>query len=820
MSRARPRFAVLMDNLGAEYQGQIRRSIGLAATQRQIDILIVTGQRLGAPSLAETAQNGVYALLGPEVVDGLIVVSSTLGHFCTQETLATLCRSYAPLPVCSVGVALDGVPSVVVDNVGGMARGVEHLVRDHDCRRVAFIAGPRDSAESEQRLAGHRSVLERYDLAVDERLVVHGEFSITSGAVAMRELLERRVAFDAVMAANDNMALGAMEVLQSSGFHVPRDVPVCGFDDISLAHFAKPSLTSLRQPMRWLGATAVALVARQVAGEAVEPFLSAPTELVRRESCGCGYQLRLTARPEGPPFATLTDVLVARREALKEVLRQSVAVASDTLGDWPARLLDALEEELIGVEGRFMKALEYVLERAQIEGASVDEFQRVVSLLRSELRSAHVVDQVAMQQVERLWHTARVVVGAASIRAQGRQRMDTELASFLLGRSSQRFATALNLPLLREALAHELPGMSIPRAAVSLFVDASARELKPLFLMVDGKEIDVLDQRFPAGELAPAPALEPAACESSVVLPLTFETMPLGVAVLAGAATISMYESLRQQISSAIKSAALHREVIQQVALRERMEQERMRDESRLAAHIQTTMIPATLVAPGLELAAVMLPAAEAGGDYYDVLPVEDGAWLAIGDVAGHGLGAGMIMLMVQSMVSSLTRVRPELPPSEVVSLLNEALYDGVRHRLKLNEHVTLTVLRYDRDGRVRFAGAHEELILWRARTGHCEILSPPGFWVGALPSVRQLTSDGELRLEPGDLLVLHTDGFTEARNAHHEQLGFERLVAAVEQFGARPVEELRDRIVDLADGWCASFDDDRTLVVARYRAP
>ncbi|MBN2196092.1 MAG: SpoIIE family protein phosphatase [Polyangiaceae bacterium] len=820
MARPRLRFALLLGSLNSEYECQIRRSIEIATREREIDLVVVTGQRLGAPAIAEAAQNGVYALLGVSAVDGVIVVSSTLGHFCSRDALAALCRSYAPLPVCSLGVALDGIPSVVVDNASGMEVGVTHLIEIHQCRRIAFIAGPRDSTESEHRLAGYRAALHQRGLEVDGCLVQYGEFTMATGATAMRTLLDSGAVCDAVVAANDSMALGAMDVIQSRGFNVPRDIAVLGFDDISLAQIAKPSLTSLRQPLRWMGARAVETIVLQLDGEVATPCASSLTELVRRESCGCGYELRLTGHPEGISYATLADAVVARRQHLIDVLDQAVSVTSDALGSWPARLLDALEEELIGNEGRFVRSLEYVLERAGAEGASLDEFQRVVSLLRTELRSARVTDRVSTQQAERLWHTARVVVGAASVRAQGRQRMDSEHASYVLGRSAQRFATALSLPSLREALAQELPGLGIDRAAVSLYVDSSATELRPLFLMLDGQEVEPTEPRFPASDLAPSPALEPVECQSSVVVPLTFEASPLGIAVLAGTATTSMYEPLRQQIASAIKSAALHREVIQQVALRERLEQERMRDESRVAVHIQTTMIPATIIAPGLEFAAVMLPAAEAGGDFYDVLGMEDSAWLAIGDVAGHGLGAGMIMLMVQSMVAALTRVRPELPPSEIVSLLNEALYENVRHRLKRNEHVTLTVLRYGRDGRIRFAGAHEEIIVWRANSGLCETVTPPGFWVGAMPNVREITTDAELVLHEGDLLVLHTDGLTEARNAHHEQFGFERLVAAVEQLGSRPVEEVRDRILELVDSWCASFDDDRTLVVARYRSP
>ena len=814
----RRRFALLIDSLGAEYEVQMRAAVEGAAARHDIEVLITMGQRLGGSDPTECAQNSIYTLLSPQTVDGVIVVSSTIGHYYSTGELARFCRGFAPLPVCSVGVALDGIPSIVIDNAGGMERAVTHLIETHGCQRIAFIAGPKNSTESEERLVGYRQALVQHNLVPDERLVVYGEFSVASGGTALTELIERGVVFDALVCANDYMALGAMDVLKAQGMAVPRDLLLCGFDDIAAAQFANPSLTSLRQPIRWLGKQAVELLVQSLGGESPALYSSAPTELVRRESCGCGYQQTLTARPQSEG-QTIEEVLATRRKALEEMLVEAVAVTPEALGNWPGRLLDALEEELMGTEGRFIRALDYVLNKAQTEGASLDEFQRVVSLLRSEMRGAQTSDGMLQRQMERLWHTARVVIGAASIRVQGRMRMDGELASFLLGRSSHRLGTALSLPLMRQALADELPGMGITRASVSLYTDVSAQTLKPFFMMLDGREVETQLTAFPANQLGPSGVLDPARCESSIAIPLTFEATQLGVAVLAGTANSVIYEGLRQQVSSAIKGASLHREVVQQVAIRERLEQERLREESRVAAHIQTAMSPTSPEVPGLEVAAVMLPAAEAGGDYYDVLPTPDGAWLGIGDVAGHGLGAGMIMLMVQSMVASLARVVPELKPSAMVTILNEALFDNVHHRLGRTEYVTLTVLRYLRDGNVEFCGAHEDIILWRASTGRCETISPPGLWVGAIPSIREISKDAALKLEDGDLLVLYSDGLTEARNAHHEQFSLERLVAAVEQLGSQPVRSIRDRLLELVENWCTAFDDDRTLLVARYRA-
>jgi sigma-B regulation protein RsbU (phosphoserine phosphatase) len=245
---------------------------------------------------------------------------------------------------------------------------------------------------------------------------------------------------------------------------------------------------------------------------------------------------------------------------------------------------------------------------------------------------------------------------------------------------------------------------------------------------------------------------------------------------------------------------------------------ERLEKELEIANRIQTSILPRQLSAPRLSVAAVMRPASEVGGDYYDFLPTDDGAWIGIGDVAGHGLTAGLVMLMVQGVVAALTKV-PGATPASVAVRLNEVLHDNIRDRLRNDEHVTFTLLRVSGDGRVRFAGAHEELLLWRRRTGLCEAVETPGTWLGAVPDISRFTVENELQLEPGDVLVLYTDGITEAMDARGQLFGVDRLMDALAEAHDRPVAALRDHLLEAALAHCPQPQDDVTLLVLRYEA-
>lgn len=817
MKRTRPAVALLLDTLTSEYSAQLQCAVERAARHRGVDLLVAAGNGLGSEIGLERAQNRVFDLLGPDSIDGVIVVSATLGHRCGPEGLLELCRSYRPLPVCSIGVSLQGVPSLLIDNQGGMELAVGHLLDVHECRKIAFISGPKGSFEAEQRLAGYRKAHADRGLAVDDQLIEYGNFTLTAGILGMRSLLDRVGLPDAVAAANDKTALGALDTMQQAGISVPGTVRICGFDDINSAHFARPSLSTLRQPMWWLGEQSVDSILRQMAGDPVPATQAGPVEFVRRDSCGCGFQAAWTVAPNGPERCTVREVIRERWGELVQALLGAVSIPPHRLGRWPELLLYALDQELSGESGRFGAALEELLERAQAEGASLDEFQRVVSALRFELRKTRILDERENRKIERIWHAARVAVGAASIRLLGRRGLDIEAASAGLGRSGERLAATLNLTLLKDALIEDLPALRIQRAALSLYTGPRSSQLKTLAVIIDGREAAAPSEPFAEGKLAPDVIFRSEAAQTSIVLPITFDAEHLGVAVFGAGALPSVYESLRQQIGSAVEGALLHREMVAQVGARERLERERVTQEAALAADIQKSICPATLQVPGLEVAAVMLPAAEAGGDYYDVLPAEGGAWLAIGDVAGHGLGAGLVMLMIQSMVGSQSRTRPEPTPAQMVNVINETVWDNVRFRLRRDDHATLTVFRYSTDGRLRFAGAHEDILVWRSRSETCELVPTPGFWVGAVPDVRHLTVESELRLEPGDVMLLCTDGVTEPRNPHHEQFGISRVADLVRATSHESVATIRDRIVEAINGWSSSLDDDLTLLVARY---
>jgi HAMP domain-containing protein len=246
---------------------------------------------------------------------------------------------------------------------------------------------------------------------------------------------------------------------------------------------------------------------------------------------------------------------------------------------------------------------------------------------------------------------------------------------------------------------------------------------------------------------------------------------------------------------------------------------EALASELALAARMQQSLLPPAPRVAGLDIAGAMAAATQVGGDYYDVLPAEGGAWIAIGDVSGHGFNTGIVTLLAQSAIAAVTQARPAAEPAEVLQIVNDVLHDLVRTRLGLRDHMTLTLLRYRDDGNVEFAGAHQEIIV-RAADGTPRTIETSGPWLGIVPDIGPHLIKGRFQLADGETMVLFTDGVVEARLASGDMFGLERLLAAVAELPHdAAAEAVRDAVFARVHAAAPQLDDDATVVAIRRLA-
>jgi len=218
-------------------------------------------------------------LIQSQKADGLIVIGQSDQH----EALNAVARTYLPLVVWGAHLPSQLYCSVGSDNIGGARLAVEHLVQKGR-RRIAFLGVP-SLPEVGLRYDGYRRALAAAGIAEDPALLAPAHFTVDTAYDTVRGLIDSKVPFDAIFAVSDVIAIAAIKALNAAGLRVPDDVAVVGFDDITIAAYVNPPLTSVRQDLARGAKVMIDLLFRRMEGENT-PSATMPAELVVRKSCG------------------------------------------------------------------------------------------------------------------------------------------------------------------------------------------------------------------------------------------------------------------------------------------------------------------------------------------------------------------------------------------------------------------------------------------------------------------------------------------------------------------------------------------------------
>ena len=336
----RPRIAFLAAFLDDEYEWVIWRGVRRAVEERGGSVVYFSGGSFEDPNPNRRARSRIFDWVDAGAVDGILCVSSVLGHFVGVPGIERWLLERGLLTL-TIGPS-EHLPSVMVDDSTGVTQLMHHLIAHHGHKRIAFVTGNPSNAEAQRRLSTYIQVLSDSGLSFDPRLTLTGDFTHQSGVAAIRELFDVRKipldAVDAVVCSNDYMAFGAIEELVRRQIPVPDRMPVVGFDDIAAARTFQPSLTTVRQPLGELGRQGAQRLFALLDGGASPGALTLETELVLRRSCGC----------------VPTDIASMREPRFADDAAAPVSAAA---------LEAALAAELQGAPGTLTRTLEPALRR-------------------------------------------------------------------------------------------------------------------------------------------------------------------------------------------------------------------------------------------------------------------------------------------------------------------------------------------------------------------------------------------------------------------------------------------------------------------------
>ena len=546
------------------FLGAVLKGFRTAAAEHDCNLLIAAGsEHLLGDAVCQAAWP--FAGASSEV--------APVGHFNTDALMVVppvrtaAARRYlndlaaARFPVTFLG-AESGAAYVAIDNRAGITAAFEHLVaHGHEC--VAFVAGdPSDRGDTRSRLHAFRAAATEAGLEVDDRLIAYGSHTRHGGRAATERILGSGVAFTALMASNDQSAIGAMDVFGREQLRVPHDVAVVGFDDQPSAAAHVPSLTSVAYPLKAAAHALLELTLRRIrAPQQEHERIIVEPRLVTRLSCGCvpgsGYA-GASGRSERRHGSRSIDRIV--RAVLQHLraegsARWHGAEPEDVCRGTVAAFLRVLAAE--GDHASFIATLAPILHYVERVDADANACQAIVTELRREMITRLADDTVVRRErAEDLLHGARLAFSEAAHRRDRRHRVEADYRSNAVGRVTAHLLAATTEEQIRAVLREHLGDVGIREAALlTMSEHANVAAERPIGLDAIA---DAARRGFPGF----SEGLQRRDERFHLALvPITFDGEQVGCA-LFDAARMGPLGTIARQIGAGLDNARLHAEVL------------------------------------------------------------------------------------------------------------------------------------------------------------------------------------------------------------------------------------------------------------------
>lgn len=375
MSRSElKRIGFLATQFDEYYQNLVFHGAMEEARLYPMQLIFYEGSNTDTLAKEGALDDTAFTLATKAELDGLIVMTNTMGSTYSKERISGYLASFKDIPKVSIGLSFDGIYSLVADTSGGIAQITAHLVEIHHRKNFLFLAGPEHHPESEARkeefLSMVSSLLPKLSVTI-----IHADFLEECAYQEILSEIERKWSYDAVVAANDQMALGAIRALEEHGILVPTDVSVTGFDDIPYSTLSIPALTTIHQPTTELGRRAISFLAKELNihdGLGFGLLTDLSSAFVIRQSCGCineeQHTVELGETTGKQQLRNLFSLQIGER-ARSEVLRriEAALVRSFSLDD----ILKAFGEGLKRLGIRFGAVVLFDREVRSIEWANL-----------------------------------------------------------------------------------------------------------------------------------------------------------------------------------------------------------------------------------------------------------------------------------------------------------------------------------------------------------------------------------------------------------------------------------------------------------------
>jgi len=516
------------------------------------------------------------AIRKSDSLDGLIILSGYIAHIINNDVFEKYITTLPPsLPLVSVSYVIPGVPSVIVDNLSGMYSAVDHLIKVHGKKNIAFIKGPDGHIEAEDRLRGYKNALEANGIPFDNKLIFPGNFDQNSGRNAVDKIIKNpSLSVEAITASNDASAVGVLRELALHNLSAPADFAVTGFDDIKGSAVYIPSISTAQQNFHKFGLTGAELLLKQIRGEPVDEIIKMPPVFITRQSCGCieeGFNsTALKCEENKDKSDSLSSYILTK---MPGIFKKDIPESQ--INKWAVSITEKIKNRPF-IEKELVSLLNEILISYSNYSKDYEVWNEVINII--SLGTELFCDEVeSLDSIRTALTFGTTFIYNIPFKEREYREIVQEDNRWRLKRVAGNLDLIFDIDLLAEELYNRLPSISINTILIGLYRNPiknnetdSERTYNTLIGFDDDKIIKIINSNDKSISFADYSLIEEFDYEKErrelFFIPLFFRDEEFGVMLMPfdHNITIDTYETLRINISTTIKGAELVNEIKKQ----------------------------------------------------------------------------------------------------------------------------------------------------------------------------------------------------------------------------------------------------------------
>ncbi len=554
-NKGKKTIGLFIDWIDGPFQFQMLEGIEEGAKKFGVNLYCFAGGAVKSPNKFESVRNFIYDYATPGIIDGLVIMATPVGVYCTIDELNRFRKIYERTPVVSIAQELENSYTLRIDNNKGLKAIVNHLIKHHGYKKIAVIKGPENNTEASARFKTIMEVLKENAIRFEENMAAPGFFTEKSGYDSTMKLLETNKKIEAIVAVNDDMAYGSIRALKEMKLSVPFDIAVVGFDDQLQSKLFSPPLSTVRMPTAGLGFKAVELLNDLFMGKSIEKITVLSTEPVIRESCGC----MLETGPEienwdGSSYmpgkfeqVKNTSGFQTLENYMKKTLRRyNIGFTDDEIIQLAGFFISSVKERNSSTLLYFFSML---MNKNNLSESDMDTLLQYFLYLKENMtdffeaeEDKEFLDHYVRLIISYIYDFMRKNLNFAKIKLE----REVVLHRFFVG----ELFTSANREEIIENLLRELPELNISTFYLSLFDEENSKNLELILAYRNKQPVNIPDRLIfnPMETVVPEKYLDSENRWSLIVEPIFFGTVGLGLAVFDINAESYIYYIMHRRI--------------------------------------------------------------------------------------------------------------------------------------------------------------------------------------------------------------------------------------------------------------------------------